>query len=283
MMTSLILRANTLGSFRKIGSFGFNTCHSILAMRNDLQEQMGRAHRELGMRYWRCHGMLSDDVGVVARDEKGTLRYTFSGLKRILDQGLSQGLKPFFEVSFMPAALARDASQTICHYRGITSPPRDWEEWRGVIRQLIEFLGRTYGAEELRQWYFEVWNEPNLPFWTGTREEYFQLYRETALALKAFDSGLRIGGPATARGEWVTELLDFCRESRTPIDFISTHIYPSDVAFAPSAEGTVNLSDEQARLLAQASQPMRAEIAADPASRFHLKITSGSLIKLTLR
>jgi len=235
----LSIQTGALSDYKRVSSFGFNTCHAVLAMRSDLQEHMARANRELGMRYWRCHGTLSDDVGVATKGPSGEIRYTFSGLKRILDKGLSQGMKPFFEISFMPSALARDASKTVCHYRAVTSPPADWDQWRDLIAKLMGFLVDTYGLEELRKWYFEVWNEPNIPFWAGTQAEYFRLYRDVALALKAADPQLRVGGPATARGEWVADLLAFCGQTRTPIDFVSTHIYPSDVAFSDSAQGAV--------------------------------------------
>ncbi len=237
----LLLDTSRPLEFKRVSSFGFNTCHAVLAMRSDLQRQMERSHQELGMRYWRCHGTTSDEVGIVISDEKGGVDYTFSGLKRILDEGLKTGVRPFFEISFMPSLLAQDPSKTLCHYAGITSPPKDPAMWRDFIVQLIEFLVETYGKEELRKWYFEVWNEPNLPFWAGTKEEYFELYRTTVLAIKSVDSMLRVGGPATARAEWVVDLLTFCQKTTTPLDFVSVHIYPSDVAFSESAKGDVKI------------------------------------------
>ena len=237
----LTLNMEDRSPFKRTFNFGFNTCHAPLAMRSDMQEQLARAHAELGMRFWRAHGILSDDVGVVTRTSTGRLEYTFSGLKRILDTALRCGVKPFLEISFMPAALARDEKKTITQYPLITSPPKDWLEWKKLIDQLIHFLVETYGILELKRWYFEVWNEPNISFWAGTQDEYFKLYRVAAMALKRVDRDLRVGGPATARAEWVGDLLHFCRKTRTPIDFISTHIYPSDVAFLDSAHGNVQL------------------------------------------
>ena len=239
--TLLTLDPAERSRFKQAHNFGFNTCHAPIAMRSDVQEQMTRARQELGMRFWRCHATLGDGVGIVTRTGRGRLEYTFSGLKRILAAGLRCGVKPFLELSFMPSALARDPGKTITHYRGITSPPKSWKEWGALIDRLIRFLLETYGAAELRQWYFEVWNEPNIPFWEGTKEEYFQLYRVAALAIKKADGRLRVGGPATARAAWVGDLLRFCRTTRTPIDFTSTHIYPSDVAFVDAAEGEVKL------------------------------------------
>ena len=226
---------------RRVWEFGFNTCHAPLAMRSDLQAHMREAAGRLGMRYWRCHGTLSDDVGILTRDARGRAAYAFSGLKRIVDAGLAAGVKPFFELSFMPEELVRDPSRTVTHYRGPISPPRDFARWRELVSRTVRFLAETYGKKEVRTWYFEVWNEPNIPFWDGTQAEYFRLYREAAEAVKAVDPGFRVGGPATARAAWVADLLAFCRKGRVPLDFVSTHIYPSDVAFVEGAAGEVKL------------------------------------------
>lgn len=226
---------------RRVWEFGYNTCHAPIVMRTDMQVPMRRAAEELGMRYWRCHGTLSDDVGLLYQDEKGALHHCFSGLERIIDAGLSTGAKPFLELSFMPAALARDPSQMITYYRGISSPPKDFRQWGKLIEKTVAFLAETYGLAELRKWYFEVWNEPNIPFWSGTQEEYFELYRSAALAIKKVDSRLRVGGPSTARAAWVADLLAYAKRTRTPVDFVSTHIYPSDVPFMEEAHGDVEL------------------------------------------
>ncbi|TVP81077.1 MAG: hypothetical protein EA353_02295 [Puniceicoccaceae bacterium] len=228
-------------SLKRSWEMGANTCHAPIVMRSDLQAQMARTHRDLGFRYWRAHGTLSDDVSIFTINPKGEAHYTFSGLKRILDAVLASGLKPFLELSFMPKALSSDASKTITHYRGTTAPPTDFSKWEALVREVTQYLLQTYGAEELKSWYFEVWNEPNIPFWTGTQDEYFQLYRHAAQAVKSVNPELRIGGPATARGEWIGDFLDDCIKHGAPVDYLSTHIYPSDLAFIDAAEGDVEL------------------------------------------
>ena len=132
----------------------------------------------------------------------------------------------------MPAALARDPEQSVFTYRGIISPPRDLAEWHDLVAALAQHLVDRYGIEEVAQWAFEVWNEPNLEvFWSGTREEYLRLYDESARAVKSVDPRLRVGGPSTAAGEWVESLAAHAA-SGVPLDFLSTHTYgnlPLDV------------------------------------------------------
>jgi len=82
------------------------------------------------------------------------------------------------------------------------------------------------------QWYFEVWNEPNLDFWAGQpkQETYFELYDHAALAIKKINSRLRVGGPATAQAAWVDAFIRHCAEKHIPLDYASTHVYANDTA-----------------------------------------------------
>ena len=100
------------------------------------------AHDELGATMVRAHAILHDDNAVVSRDAAGALHFDFGRVDAIYDQVLGYGLRPVVELSFMPAALARDPQQTVFAYRGIISPPADWAEWR----QLVTALAAPPGA-----------------------------------------------------------------------------------------------------------------------------------------
>jgi xylan 1,4-beta-xylosidase len=210
--------------------------HAPVALRADWQAQLTRCHDELGFRYVRFHGLLSDDVGTLIRHEEKLL-YSFFNADQIFDFLLSIGMKPFVELSFTPKALA-SGSATVFNYEANVTPPRDYKEWAALIGKLVSHWVERYGAREVREWFFEVWNEPNLKeFWTGTQRDYFKLYRHTVEALKGVDAQLRVGGPATAANEWVEEFLDFCERSGLPADFVSTHHYPTD-AFGEEGDET---------------------------------------------
>lgn len=97
------------------------------------------------------------------------------------------------------------------------------------MHEFAKHLVRRYGLDEVRKWYFEVWNEPNLSgFWSGTKDEYFKLYKASADGLKSVDGGLRIGGPASSKANWIQDMIDYCTDNGVPLDFISTHLYPQD-------------------------------------------------------
>jgi len=80
------------------------------------------------------------------------------------------------------------------------------------------------------QWYFEVWNEPNIDFWGGIPRDrsYYELYAHTAQDLKSVSPKIRVGGPATAAIAWIGEFLKFTADNHVPVDFISTHAYADD-------------------------------------------------------
>jgi xylan 1,4-beta-xylosidase len=201
--------------------------HATLALRADWQAQMRIAHDELGFGYVRFHGLLDDDMGtVVCQDD--TLLYSFFNADQIVDFLVSIGMRPIVELSFMPIALS-SGDDTVFHYKGNITPPRDMAQWEELMRRLAAHWVDRYGIDEVAQWYFEVWNEPNLPaFWTGTQAQYFALYETTARAIKGVDARLRVGGPATAKNAWIPEFQQFCAQQDVPADFISTHLYPTD-------------------------------------------------------
>ena len=115
------------------------------------------------------------------------------------------------------------------HYRGNITPPRSYAKWGELVRRLAQHLIDRYGVEEVSQSPFECWNEPNLKaFWTGTRAEYFKLFKTAHDALKSVNPALRIGGPVSADNEWLTEFYAFCAKAKLKPDFISTHLYPTD-------------------------------------------------------
>jgi xylan 1,4-beta-xylosidase len=214
--------------------------HAPLALREDWQAQMRRCHDELGFRHVRFHALLSDELGTLVCEEEKLL-YSFFNADRIFDFLLSIGMRPFVELSFMPEALA-SGHTTVFSYRGNVTPPRDYTQWATLIQKLVAHWVHRYGVAEVREWFFEVWNEPNLKaFWTGSQDEYFQLYRRTAEAVKAVDPSLKVGGPATANNEWIQEFLDFCATNSVPVDFVSTHHYPTDAFGQPGADTVTQL------------------------------------------
>src|SRR5688572_12179575 len=236
--------------------------HATIALRADWQRQLQRCHKELGFKYVRFHGLLSDDMGTLVR-ENDRLVYSFFNADQVFDFLLSIGMKPFVELSFMPTAIASGA-RTVFKYAANVTPPRDYKQWATLIKKLVSHWVERYGAVEVRKWFFEVWNEPNLKsFWTGTQRDYFKLYRYTVEAIKDVDASLRVGGPATAKSQWIEEFVDFCERNRLPADFISTHQYPTD-NFERDPETEVQLFKSQRGIMREVAQDTKRKACGRP-------------------
>ncbi len=242
-MTTFTTRLDADGSeLAHVWSHTVGSGHARLALRADWQVQMRKTHAELGVRHVRFHGILDDGMGTYLIEMDKDL-YSFFNADQIFDFLVSIGMKPFVELSFMPTAL-QTGGDIVFFYKANVTPPRDYTKWADLITRLVKHWVDRYGIEEVRSWYFEVWNEPNLDaFWKGSQADYFKLYRYTAGAIKDVDAQIRVGGPATADDEWIPEFLDFCAANRLPTDFVSTHHYPTDALGKPGDDTETQLSD----------------------------------------
>ena len=199
-------------------------------MRDDSQAQLKVAVHELGFRYIRFHAIFHDVLGTV-RLHHGKAVYDWSKVDQLYDELLAMHIKPFVELGFTPNALAT-SSNSIFYWKGNTSHPNP-AGWNDLIANFIHHMEKRYGAQEVRTWFFEVWNEPNLSgFWEGADQQaYFSLYDQTSRTIKGIDPALRVGGPATAGAAWVPEFLAHVKQSGAGVDFVSTHTYGVDGGF----------------------------------------------------
>ena len=197
---------------------------TVVGLREQWREDLVRAQRDTGMQSVRCHGLFDDEMGIAAA---GTSRFNFLYVDQIYDFMLDHGVRPFVELSFMPEALASSANR-IFAYKGNVSPPQNWQDWRSMVQAFTDHCVKRYGIAEVSGWKFEVWNEPNIAFWAGTQADYFELYRQSALAIKNVDKRLQVGGPSTAQLDWIPDLIQYCAGKGVPLDFVSSHVYPND-------------------------------------------------------
>ena len=209
----------------------FGSGRAILSLRESYRNDLRAVKKVADFRYVRFHAIFHDEIGVYNEDEHGNPVYNFSYVDQIYDGLLQNGVRPFVEIGFMPRKLAfnPDALHPFW-YKPNVSPPKNMERWDDLIRHFAQHLVDRYGIGEVSQWYFEVWNEPNIDFWNGIPRDksYFDLYAHTAGALKSVSPQLRVGGPATAAAAWVSGFLKFAADNRVPVDFVSTHAYADD-------------------------------------------------------
>lgn len=276
-------------------------------LRTDWQRQLATAKEECGFEYIRFHGLFHDDMFVYTEREDGTPVYNFQYVDTLFDALLDLGVRPFVEFGFSPRALARE-TETVFWWGAHGAPPVDLDRWRELVDRIVRHWVVRYGIAEVRRWYFEVWNEANLwGFFHGTRTEYFELYRVTAVAVKQIDAELRVGGPATSnfvpdqrfggenedasarivagkadidtldwRPVWVTEFLEFCRSEGLPVDFVSTHPYPTDWALDEHGQGERLTRGVDATPTDLAALRRIIDVSPFPAAEIHLTEWSSS-------
>lgn len=211
----------------------FGSGRATLSLRESYGQDLRAVKNVTDFQYVRFHDILDDSAGLYDEDKDGKAIYNFSYVDQIYDGLLDNGIRPFVELSFMPRKLA--APPVVLHpfwYHPITSPPKDWDRWEDLVYQFTKHLVDRYGIDEVSQWYFEVWNEPNIDFWSGVpkQETYFELYDHAARAIKRVSPRLRVGGPATAQAAWAGDFIRHVSENNVPADFVSTHVYGNDTA-----------------------------------------------------
>ncbi len=255
--------------FEHFWSLGCGAGRANEGLRADWLEQLEQAHKDCGFRYVRMHGLFHDDMHVCHIQRNGELVYSWQYIDILFDRMLDMGVRPFVELGFFPEEIAKKDSKTQFWWKGNVTPEFEtFDKWYDLVKNFTQHVVDRYGIEEVRSWYFEVWNEPNLnpSFLDGTKSDYFLLYKKAVTAIKEVDSQLRVGGPSTSnftadaryegevmdhsksrfyeadiinkqqwKSPWMEDFLKYCAEENLPVDFISTHPYPTDYALDPEA------------------------------------------------
>ena len=176
-------------------------------LRSDHQHHIAMAAEECGFRYLRFHGLFQDDMGVYRENRYGEPFYSWQYVDAVYDFILDTGMRPIVVLDFMPSALASGDS-TIYWEKANITPPADYGKWYGLVKATVDHFVERYGLDEVKEWYFEVWNEPDGYFFTGDREEYLKLYDASAKAVKEVSAELKVGGPAIAGDRsWISALI----------------------------------------------------------------------------
>ena len=219
--------------FKNNATYCVGTGRMGLALQKEYLDHLKIVQEAIHFRYVRGHGLFCDDVGIYREHElNGETHpfYNFTYLDRIIDSYLEHNIRPFLELGFMPEKL-KTGEKTIFYWKGNVTPPVSYEKWADLIKHTLQHLIERYGREEVVTWPIEVWNEPNIPFWAGTMEEYFKLYDYSAEAVKHVDPRIQVGGPAICGVEtekWLRSFFEHCTNNNSPLDFITRHCYTAN-------------------------------------------------------
>jgi xylan 1,4-beta-xylosidase len=203
--------------------------------------------------YFRAHNLLSTGDGKPAlkwgstnayrEDAAGNPVYDWTILDGIFDAYLENGVRPYVQLGFMPRDLSVKPEPYQHHwtpklryeeiYTGWAHPPKDYERWSELAYQWTRHCIDRYGREEVSAWYWQTWNEANIAYWQGTREEFFKLHDYAIAGVRRALPTARVGGPDSAGsgGDWTRAFFEHCLrgqnhatgETGTPLDFVSFH------------------------------------------------------------
>jgi xylan 1,4-beta-xylosidase len=244
-------------------------------IRDDSQAQLKLVADELGFRYIRFHAIFHDVLGTV-QVENGKRVYNWTKIDQLYGDLLARHIKPFVELGFTSKALAT-SENSIFYWKGNTSHPNP-EGWHDLVDAFIRHVEARYGRDEVRTWFFEVWNEPNLSgFWEGGDEKaYFDLFDLTSGTIKSVDPALRVGGPSTAGAAWVPEFLSHVKQSGAKVDFVTTHTYGVEWGFLDEkGEQDTKLSPSPDAIVGDVRR-VREQISASPFPELPLYFTEWS-------
>ncbi|MBQ9032350.1 MAG: helix-turn-helix domain-containing protein [Parasporobacterium sp.] len=210
----------------------------------EVQDMLIRVQQEIRFQYVKFHGLLSDEMMVYTEDKDGTPHYSFTLIDKVLDFLQSVGMKPLFQLSFMPVALAEDPHRLMDFYHYNTSPPKDLKKWTDLVDATVRHCVARYGLEEVRSWLFCVWNEPDETveqFSWNDKDRFFRFYEATYKTVKSICPEFRFGTPSlllSVQKEygWARDFFLFTNSHACNPDFLNIHYYDNSLFEGDSSD-----------------------------------------------
>ncbi|OOM75616.1 beta-xylosidase [Clostridium puniceum] len=200
-----------------------------LCLRHEVRRQIELAQEDIGYEFIRFHGIFSDEMMVYKEDDTGNPIYNWVYVDEIFDFFQRVNLRPFIELGFMPEALA-SKSQHAFLWNANVSYPKSLKKWTDLVCSFIKHCIDRYGIDEVKMWYFQIWNAPDLPevFWFESKDKFFQFFKATYTSIKNIFKDAKIGTPSLLplnKFEWMNDFLKFCESNFIELDFIACNIY----------------------------------------------------------
>ncbi len=184
-------------------------------------------------------------------DQAGRPDYDWFIVDPVFDAWVKHGCRPIVELGFCPrdlvpstAVLAFTPMPSVysAYEAGLWAwPPNDLQRWHDLVQATVRHYSDRFGPDIVREWYWEVWNEPDIAYWQGSVDAYCRLYDISAAAVKSVLPAARVGGPATTGSgtAFLDQFLAHCAHGTNAVsgargsqlDFISFHT--KGAAFTP--------------------------------------------------
>ncbi len=224
-------------------------------------------HSPFGPAFFRTHSLLVTGDGTphlkwgstnaYTEDAAGKPVYDWTIIDHIFDTYLNAGSKPYLQIGFMPKALSlrpdpyehqwKPGDNYNDIYTGWTSPPNDYDKWRELNYQWAKHCVEKYGMKEVESWYWEVWNEPNINYFSAATRggnkmiDYQKIWDYAADGVRKAIPNAIIGGAETAGdgGDFQRQFIEHCLngtnyatgQKGSPLGLISFHAKGSPVNY----------------------------------------------------
>ena len=202
--------------------------------------------------YFRAHNLLTSGDGhgslkwgstnVYTEKPDGTPLYDWAITDTIFDNYKAAHIRPMVEIGFMPEALSPHPApyrhdfpkKGADLFTGWSYPPKDYAKWRALVVAWVGHLHARYGAD-VDTWEWEIWNEPDIPYFHGSVKDYEKLYDISTAAVRQVLPHAMVGGPAATgpvhSTAFLEDFLEHCAhginadtgKTGAPLDFISFH------------------------------------------------------------
>lgn len=213
---------------------------AVSLLHEDIRDEVRQIQRAIGFRCLAFKGIFDEELRVCFRDQQGRLTLSWGGVDRVLDFVLSEGFTPLICLSFMPAELALLPGKR--SFGQIVSPPKSYVEWGQLVGGFLEHCVSRYGEERVSSWRFNIWHEPDTPYYGFPDErDFYDFFKTTHDIVKAAFPQAQVGTPSffyledAAHNAWIGRFLDWTREHRCLPDFVAFTYY--DVELSPEASG----------------------------------------------
>ena len=186
------------------------------------------------------HELFNDDMEIYSLDPYENPEYHFYKLDQLFDLVVECGLTPYVELAFVPFLMAENVTRKTMVRNSVSNMPADMEQWRVLVRKVVEHLMQRYGKENVLRWNFCVWSSPDnkaINYSAFAKENYYAIYLETWKVLKSIDSRMQVGTPALMtqsllEADWMNHFNHFCRENNCLPDFVMVNLYMIENDFA---------------------------------------------------
>ncbi len=217
-------------------------------LRQDFGRQLKMLQNDIGFEFIRFHGIFADEFLSYNENSEGEVYYNFNHIDELIDRLLENNIRPFIELGFMPKELA-STHKKIFALEIYVSPPKDIEKWLDYVEAFFRHLINRYGFNEILAWYFEFWNEPEMDgaFFDGDVNIFYNFFKQTYYRIKSVNENIKVGGFGNAffaiAVNWIECIAENAKKDGLKLDFISFHIYQSEMGDNFDSNKIKNLMD----------------------------------------